>query len=128
MPPEAAPSSGLAELADVENRSVVGALEAVIAERKARPVGSRSYVRSLLDGGLTAIGEKIVEEAAEVVEAASEPGAAGHDHLVRELADLVFHILVLMGQCEVDWSEIEAELARRFGISGIDEKASRAPE
>ncbi len=105
--------------------SVVDAILKVIAERKAMPAGSRSYVRSLLDGGVPAMGAKITEEAAEVVEAADEPGAAGHEHLVKEICDLLFHTLVLMGHADVMWSEIESELARRFGVSGLDEKASR---
>ena len=111
----------------MDEGSVVAALEQVIAERKSRPAGSRSYVRTLLDGGIPAIGAKIAEEAAEVMEAAAEPGEAGHAHLVREVADLLFHTLVLMGHRGVRFAEVEAELARRFGISGIDEKASRKP-
>lgn len=108
--------------------SILSALEAVIAERKARvsEEGGRSYVVSLLRGGVPKIGAKITEEAAEVVEAASEPGPEGREHLVREVADLAFHTLVLMGHCEVAWSEVERELARRFGIGGIEEKESRA--
>jgi phosphoribosyl-ATP pyrophosphohydrolase len=83
---------------------------------------------SLLEGGVPKIGAKITEEAAEVVEAAAKPGQDGADHLVREVADLVFHALVLLGSKEIPWSAVEAELARRFGISGIDEKASRPPK
>ena len=49
----------------------------VIAERKAQPRAERSYVVSLLDGGVAKIGGKILEEAAEVVEAADEPGESG---------------------------------------------------
>jgi phosphoribosyl-ATP pyrophosphohydrolase len=71
------------------------------------------------------IGGKIVEEADEVVEAAHEEGEAGRAHLIRESADLVFHLLVLLGVREVAWSDVESELTRRFGISGIDEKESR---
>jgi len=105
--------------------TMVEAIMRVIGERKAMPPGSRSYVRHLLDGGVPAIGAKITEEAAEVVEAADEPGEAGHEHLVKEICDLLFHTLVLMGHTDVAWTEIEAELGRRFGVSGIDEKASR---
>src|SRR5262249_38705512 len=105
--------------------SVLEALESVIAERKASPPTERSYVVSLLQGGVAKIGAKIVEEAGEVVEAADEPGDAGRDHLVKEVADLVFHTLVLLGHRDVPWSAVEAELRRRFGISGITEKESR---
>lgn len=76
-------------------------------------------------GGVARIGAKIVEEAAEVVEAGDEPGDAGRTHLVKEVADLVFHAMVLLGYRDTAWDEVEAELARRFGISGIAEKESR---
>lgn len=105
--------------------SIVPALMAVIAERKALPPGSKSYVKALLDGGTAKIGGKITEEAGEVVAAADEPGPEGRAHLVHEAADLLFHTLVLLGHKDIPWAEVEAELARRFGVSGIDEKAAR---
>ncbi len=105
--------------------SILPALLAVIADRKANPPAERSYVVSLLNGGTDKIGPKITEEAGEVVEAADEPGQAGREHLVHEVADLVFHTLVLLGLKEIPWAEVEAELARRFGVSGIVEKESR---
>lgn len=108
-----------------EPSSIFNALEAVIADRKAQPDGERSYVASLLQAGLPKIGAKIQEEAAEVVEAADEPGDAGRKHLVHEVADLFFHTLVLLGSQEIPLAEVEAELARRFGVSGITEKAMR---
>jgi phosphoribosyl-ATP pyrophosphohydrolase len=108
--------------------SILDALMDVIADRKANPPARRSYVVALLEGGTEKIGAKIVEEAAEVVEAAGEPGQAGREHLVREVADLVFHAMVMLGHRDARWSEVEAELGRRFGISGIDEKAARAPK
>jgi phosphoribosyl-ATP pyrophosphohydrolase len=108
--------------------SIMSSLMRVILERKANSPVAKSYVASLMGGGVAKIGAKIVEEAAEVVEAASEPGRAGGDHLVKEVADLVFHAMVLLGYRDRDWSAVEAELARRFGVSGIDEKASRKPE
>ncbi len=105
--------------------SILTALEAVIAERKANPPEKRSYVVRLLEGGVPAIGAKVIEEAAEVVEAADEPGSGGRAHLVCEVADLLFHTLVLLGHREVSLAEVEAELGRRFGIGGIEEKESR---
>ncbi len=105
--------------------TILSALEAVIAERKARPPGDRSYVVSLLQGGVAKIGAKITEEAAEVVEAADEPGVEGRAHFVHEVADLLFHTLVLLGHKDVPLAEVESELARRFGVSGITEKESR---
>lgn len=105
-------------------QSVLARLMAVIEDRKANPP-PKSYTTSLLAGGVSKIGEKIVEEAAEVVEAAGEPGAEGRAHLIYESADLIYHLLVMLGAREISLAEVEAELARRFGISGIDEKASR---
>jgi phosphoribosyl-ATP pyrophosphohydrolase len=105
--------------------SILSALEAVIAERKANPPAKRSYVVTLLEGGVPAIGAKVIEEAAEVVEAAEEAGEEGRQHLVREVADLLFHTLVLLGRRDVALAEVEAELARRFGIGGIEENESR---
>jgi phosphoribosyl-ATP pyrophosphohydrolase len=105
--------------------SILNALESVIAERRDHPPVGRSYVVSLLQGGVSKIGEKITEEAAEVVEAAGEPGDDGRAHLVREAADLVFHTLVLLGHQHIALGEVEQELARRFGIGGFTEKESR---
>lgn len=98
---------------------------AVIEERKTHQPEKRSYVASLFQGGVAKIGAKVVEEAAEVVEAAGEPGDAGREHLVKETADLLFHAMVMLGFREIPWSDVEAELGRRFGISGIDEKEAR---
>lgn len=107
--------------------SIMQSLMKVIEERKARPPGDRSYVVDLMRGGVAKIGGKIVEETAEVVEAGDEPGDAGREHLVKEVADLVFHAMVLLGHRDATWDDVEAELARRFGISGIVEKESRSP-
>jgi phosphoribosyl-ATP pyrophosphohydrolase len=105
--------------------SVLSSLAATIADRKANPPAKGSYVVKLLEGGTSKIGAKVLEEAAEVVEAAAEPGPDGQVHLVREVADLVFHTLVLLEHREVTWADVEAELARRFGTSGLEEKAAR---
>jgi phosphoribosyl-ATP pyrophosphohydrolase len=108
----------------MQQSSIMTALMDVIAARKADPP-PRSYVSDLLRGGVATIGAKIVEEAAETIEAADEPGPSGCEHLVKEAADLVFHTAVLLGYRDIPWSAVEAELARRFGISGITEKESR---
>jgi phosphoribosyl-ATP pyrophosphohydrolase len=97
---------------------------AVIEDRKAHP-SEKSYTTRLLQGGVEAIGKKIGEEAAEVVEAAGEPGDAGRAHAIREAADLIYHLLVLLGCRDIGLSEVESELARRFGVSGLDEKSAR---
>ncbi len=75
--------------------------------------------------GAEAIGQKITEEAREVVAAATEVGEEGRQHLVREAADLMYHLLVMLAHRDTRLEEVEAELARRFGISGLEEKAAR---
>jgi phosphoribosyl-ATP pyrophosphohydrolase len=99
-------------------------LERTIADRAANP-NEKSYTTQLLAGGVEKIGAKIVEEAAEVVEAAGEPGEAGQQHFIREAGDLFYHLLVMLCHKNCDLFDVEAELARRFGVSGLEEKASR---
>ena len=105
--------------------SILTALMAVIEERRDHPPAGRSYVVSLLQGGVPGIVAKIAEESREVVEAAYEPGPEGREHLVHEVADLFFHTLVLLGYHRIGWGEIEAEIGRRFGVGGFVEKESR---
>lgn len=97
---------------------------AVIYDRKRNP-RANSYTNTLLDKGLEKIGAKISEEAGELIEAAGEPGDEGRQHTIREAADLLYHAFVLLAHRDIPLSDVEAELARRFGISGLDEKASR---
>jgi phosphoribosyl-ATP pyrophosphohydrolase len=97
---------------------------AVIAERKANP-SDKSYTTRLLSGGVEKIGGKILEEAVEVVAAAAEPGESGRTHTIHEAADVLYHLFVLLGYRDISLAEVESELARRFGISGLEEKASR---
>ena len=105
--------------------SLFARLMAVIEDRKANPP-AKSYTTSLLAGGVPKIGAKISEEAAEVVAAAGEPGDAGRTHLIYESGDLLYHLFVLLAHRDIPLAEVETELARRFGVSGIDEKAGRA--
>ena len=101
-------------------------LMSIVVDRKANPP-ERSYTTRLFRGGVEAIGEKVVEEAAEVVDAARRAGTdEGRDHLVHEAADLIYHLFVMLGHCDVPLSAVEAKLAARFGVSGLDEKASRS--
>jgi phosphoribosyl-ATP pyrophosphohydrolase len=107
-----------------EPQSVFAQLMATIEDRRANPPPN-SYTARLFEGGVKKIRTKIVEEAAELFEAAAEPGADGRSHLVYESADLVYHQLVLLAYHGIPLSDLEQELARRFGTSGLDEKASR---
>ena len=98
---------------------------AVIEDRRDHPP-EKSYTTTLLAGGVDVIGHKIAEEAAEVVEAAAEAGDTGRDHLIHEAGDLVYHLLVLLALRSIPWADVETELARRFDVSGLDEKAARS--
>jgi phosphoribosyl-ATP pyrophosphohydrolase len=99
-------------------------LEQTIAAR-ATNANAKSYTSELLAGGVEKIGAKIIEEAAEVVEAAGEPDATGREHFIREVGDLFYHVMVMMRQRNCTLADLEAELARRFGVSGLEEKAAR---
>lgn len=94
--------------------------DTVEARKGADPASS--YVARLLDGGLDTILKKVGEEAVETVMAAKDGDRL---HLVREVADLWFHTLVLLASQGLGPDDVLAELARREGISGIDEKNSR---
>jgi len=102
-------------------KSVLERLEAVIAERRTAAAGS-SYVASLNAKGHDAILKKIGEEATEAV-VASKGGE--RSAVVHETADLWFHCLVMLAWHGIPLGEVMAELERREGRSGIDEKASR---
>jgi phosphoribosyl-ATP pyrophosphohydrolase/phosphoribosyl-AMP cyclohydrolase len=92
----------------------------IAARRRERP--EKSYVVSLLDAGLPKINAKIEEEARELAEALPEGDAA---HTAHEAADLFFHALVGLEAAGVPLDAVFGELRRRFGVSGIDEKAGR---
>lgn len=100
---------------------VLESLEGVIASRKGGDP-QRSYTSRLLAGGVDASGAKVTEEAGELVAAA---GNESDDRVVSEAADLVYHMLVLLAARDLALVHVEDELARRFGISGLEEKASR---
>lgn len=104
---------------------ILADLMSVIEDRKANPP-ARSYTTSLFAAGVDKIGAKILEEAEEVVEAAREAdNDVGRTHLTNEAADLLYHLFVMMGYRGITIDEVSAELARRFGTSGLDEKAAR---
>lgn len=117
---------GIRQLMSNESRPLEK-LERTIASRAANP-NPKSYTSKLLSGGVPKMGAKVTEEAAEVVEAAAESGEAGKEHFTREVCDLFYHLLVLMQSRNCTLVDVEAELARRFGVSGLDEKAARKPK
>jgi phosphoribosyl-AMP cyclohydrolase / phosphoribosyl-ATP pyrophosphohydrolase len=96
-------------------------LEQVIASRKGSDP-DRSYTARLLAGGVAAAGAKVTEEAGELVQAAA---AESDDRVVSEAADVLYHTLVLLACRELPLARVEDELARRFGVSGLAEKAAR---
>ena len=100
---------------------IIDAVYRVILERKAQP-DEKSYTASLYAKGLDKILGKIGEEATELVVA----GKGGvRKEIVSEAADVIFHMLVLLGHYGIEPQEIRDELSRRFGTSGIAEKESR---
>ncbi len=102
-------------------KDILDALYHVIQERRQSP-GEKSYVASLFAKGLDKILGKIGEEATEAA-VAGKGGDAGE--VVSEVADLWFHTLVLLGYYDLPPERIYAELRRRFGLSGLEEKAAR---
>lgn len=98
-----------------------------------------SYTTKLITGGVTAMGAKVQEEAAEVVEAAvalqaartasGSPAAvdalAERQHLIYEAGDVLYHLWVLLGSFGVTVEELRQELERREGTSGLEEKRRR---
>ncbi|WP_421849468.1 phosphoribosyl-ATP diphosphatase [Novosphingobium sp.] len=106
--------------------TLLSRLEATIAARRAGGSASgpdASYVARLHAKGRGKMAQKVGEEATEVVIAAL---TGAPEALVGEAADLLFHLLVLMGDCGVSLAQVTAELERREGVSGIAEKASRS--
>jgi len=95
---------------------------AEVLESRKHADPAASYVAGLYAKGLDAILKKIGEEATETVLAAKD-GAA--DKIIYETADLWFHTLVLLAQQGLRPEQVLDELARRFGVSGVEEKASR---
>jgi phosphoribosyl-ATP pyrophosphohydrolase len=101
---------------------VLRRLGQVIAERKGADPAS-SYVASLFAKGGDAVMKKVAEEAAETLLAAKDGDKL---NIVRETADLWFHSLVLLAWHGIGPEDVLAELQRREGVSGLDEKKSRA--
>lgn len=103
---------------------IIDQLYEIICDRRDNP-SLNSYVSSLLQKGPDQILKKVGEESCEVLLAAKNDDPPA---LIHELADLTFHLLVLMADQKIPPSAIKSELKRRFGTSGLHEKASRHKE
>lgn len=114
--------------------NVVTELAAVLQQRRTADPQS-SYVAGLYAAGLNKILEKVSEEATEVILAARDlrdpsavaaaTPAALEGALANEVADLWFHSMVLLTECDIDPLQVLDILAERFGVSGIEEKRNR---
>ena len=96
-------------------------LERMIVSRRGEPI-DRSYTAKLLQAGANKIGGKVVEEAGELAMAGV---SEADERVVSECADLLYHTLVLLACRGLPLAAVGGELDRRFGTSGLDEKASR---
>jgi len=95
---------------------------AVTIDARAASGGEASYTKKLLDKGAEHCARKLGEEAVEAVIAAV---AGDRSHLIAESADLLYHLLVLLKARGITLAEVEAALAQRTSMSGLEEKASR---
>lgn len=103
------------------NLDTLQRIAATIESRKSQDAG-KSYVASLFAKGQNTILKKLGEECAETILAAKD---GDRDAMIHETADLWFHCMVLLAHANIRVEEVIAELARREGVSGHDEKASR---
>jgi len=106
-----------------EPKNVLNQLASIIEDRKIRKP-KHSYTITLFQSGTAGIAAKVTEEASELIEAAIN-WDEDKTPVVREAADLFYHLLVLLTHCDVSIADVEHELQRRFGVSGLDEKANR---
>ena len=109
---------------ELMSRFTIHDLAATIDARAASG-GEGSYTRKLLDKGAEHCARKLGEEAIETVIAAVEKD---RDHLIAESADLLYHLLVLLKASGITLADVEARLAERTSMSGLEEKASRKRE
>ena len=105
----------------MENKDVLSRLADVLEERK-QAKAENSYVATLYNKGIDAILKKVGEEAAETIIAAKD---GNPEQIIYETADLWFHTLVLLAHEGLRPEAVLLELDRRFGLSGLEEKASR---
>lgn len=112
----------------INKDSVFETLGNILEERKGAAADS-SYVASLYNKGLNKILEKVGEEATETIIAAKDAQHSGdNSDVIYETADLWFHSLVALAHLGERPEAVVEELARRFGLSGLEEKASRQPK
>jgi phosphoribosyl-ATP pyrophosphohydrolase len=104
------------------NTDILFRLEKALLSRKGAASGT-SYVASLYAKGIDAVLKKVGEEATEAIIAAK---GGDNRQLTSEAADLIFHTLVMLAARDVPLTDVLAELERREGVSGIDEKNARA--
>ena len=106
--------------------SVLDQLTEVLEQRKSQDPAT-SYVASLHSKGLNKILEKVGEEATEVILAAKDAQSdpAQTADVVKETADLWFHTMVMLSELDLSAQDVLDELAGRFGVGGLEEKASR---
>ncbi|MCP5143360.1 MAG: phosphoribosyl-ATP diphosphatase [Gammaproteobacteria bacterium] len=104
--------------------AVLGRLTETLKARRYADA-DKSYVASLYARGLDVILKKVGEEATETIIAAKGGNRAD---IVHEVADLWFHTLVMLIQQDIEPEEVLHELERRFGRSGLAEKAARKPQ
>src|SRR5471030_356021 len=111
--------------------TILDRLAEIIESRKLANGGDpdKSYISRLFAKGDDAILKKIGEEATETVMAAKDARVDGdHSKVLYECADLWFHTLVMLAQFDIKPQQVLDELARREGVSGIEEKAARKDE
>jgi phosphoribosyl-AMP cyclohydrolase / phosphoribosyl-ATP pyrophosphohydrolase len=114
--------NGALSQASDQPQTLLATLEAVLESRK-KATGERSYTKSLYDAGPAAIGAKVREEADELSRALANEG---DDRVVSEAADLLYHLLVAIRWRSIPFRRVLAELGRRLGTSGHEEKAARS--
>ena len=111
------------------NNDILQQLTDILEARKSNASGEKSYVASLHQKGLNKILEKVGEECTETILAAKDAQVSGdNSELIYETADLWFHSLVMLSHLGTDADAVLKELARRFNVSGHDEKAARTQE
>jgi phosphoribosyl-ATP pyrophosphohydrolase len=97
-----------------------------VLEQRKQSSAYESYVASLHQKGLNKILEKVGEESVETILAARDAEQSGdNSKVVYETADLWFHSLVMLSHLDIEVDDILNELERRFGLSGLEEKANR---